>query len=92
MMRRPRRRQRCVPAKCPYNEENAMIIVSVDANACNGCGLCETMCPEVFSVRDDTAAVLVDEVPDEVEPSCIEAADCCPVEAITVREAEFSDV
>ena len=47
------------------------------------------MCPEVFVVRGDVAIVLVDEVPNEVEAPCMEAVECCPIEAIAVRESEF---
>ena len=66
-----------------------MITVRVDDSICNGCGLCETMCPEVFAVREDIAIVLVDEVPDEVEAPCMEAVECCPVEAIVMHEGEY---
>lgn len=58
----------------------------VDGNVCNGCGLCETMCPEVFAIREDVAIVLVDEVSQEVRKPCLEAAECCPVQAIAVRK------
>ena len=53
---------------------------------CIGCGLCESTCPEVFSIGDEgTAEVIVDEVPEENEARAQEAADNCPVSAITVE-------
>ncbi len=53
---------------------------------CIGCGLCESTCPEVFSIGDEgTAEVIVDEFPEENEDSAQEAADNCPVSAITVE-------
>lgn len=57
----------------------------VDADTCTGCELCVDTCPEVFEMDDDKAKVKVDPVPPEVEESCREAADDCPVEAITIE-------
>ena len=56
----------------------------VNEYICIGCGLCAEICPEVFEMNDDMIAiVIVDEVPAELEESAKEAADSCPVEAIT---------
>ena len=53
---------------------------------CIGCGLCESTCAEVFAIGDEgIAEVVVDEVPEENEDSAQEAADNCPVSAITVE-------
>ena len=52
---------------------------------CIGCGLCEGTCPDVFSISDDGIAVAVEDVPEEAEDSAQEAADNCPVSAITVE-------
>jgi ferredoxin len=59
---------------------------NVDADECVGCGLCEETCPEVFELKDDVAVVKVEIVPPEVEEKCREAADGCPVEAISVED------
>jgi ferredoxin len=59
----------------------------VDQDACIGCGLCPDICPEVFEMNDDDKAeVTVDPVPADVEDSCREAAESCPVDAITIRD------
>ena len=59
----------------------------VDQDLCTGCGLCPDICPEVFEMGDDDLAkVKVDPVPAEAEQSCREAAEQCPVEAISVEE------
>ncbi|MBN2313626.1 MAG: ferredoxin [Sedimentisphaerales bacterium] len=59
----------------------------VDANACVGCGLCESTCPEVFKMnQDDIAEVIVDRVPAEGETSCREAAENCPADAISLED------
>ncbi len=59
----------------------------VDQDICTGCGLCPDVCPEVFEIGDDDLAkVKVATVPSEAEESCREAAEQCPVEAISVEE------
>ena len=56
-------------------------------NDCTGCGLCAGICPEVFSMDSgDVATVLLPEIPMEFEAACRDAADSCPVEAITIEE------
>jgi ferredoxin len=57
----------------------------VDAETCIGCGLCEQICPDVFRMEDDKAVVRVETVPAEAEIACQNAADQCPVTAITVE-------
>jgi ferredoxin len=59
---------------------------TVDKELCTGCGVCVDTCPEVFVLDDDTARVIVNEVPEEAEESCKEAAESCPVDAIAVEE------
>ncbi len=61
--------------------------VSVDPEKCMGCGVCESICPEVFQMGDDNIAkVLQDPVPEALEDSAREAAESCPEEAIQVEE------
>ena len=49
---------------------------------CTLCGVCEDLCPEVFSMGDETTTVL-DGADLEGNGDCIrEAADNCPVEII----------
>lgn len=59
---------------------------SIDRDGCISCGLCVTICPEVFRMADDgLAEVYVDEVPKEYEDSANQAAEECPVEVISIE-------
>lgn len=58
---------------------------SVDQDECIGCGLCPSICPEVFSMNDDDKAeAIVDEIPTDSLESAEEARDSCPVSAIDI--------
>ena len=59
----------------------------VDHELCIGCGACEDVCPEVFQVRDDGLSYVIMEAPEPELYGCIrDAADGCPVSAISVGE------
>ncbi|MBS4957377.1 ferredoxin [Clostridium sp.] len=57
----------------------------VDENVCISCGLCEGVCPDVFSL-DTGVAVATEEVAGEFEDAAREACDGCPVQAISIEE------
>ncbi len=59
----------------------------VDHDLCIGCGNCEDECPEVFRLQDDGLAYVINEQPDEELYGCVRnAADSCPVDAISIEE------
>ena len=59
----------------------------VDADKCIGCGICEGIVPEVFSLLNEPyAEVLLDPVPEEYQEAAKEAAEECPEEAISITE------
>lgn len=59
---------------------------SIDRDGCIACGLCASICPEVFRMADDgPAEVYVEEVPKDVEDTAKEAEESCPVSVITVE-------
>jgi ferredoxin len=57
----------------------------VDKDTCIGCGLCPSVCPEVFEMQDDgKAGEITGNVPESAGDTAKEAADSCPVSAISV--------
>lgn len=56
----------------------------VDPDLCIGCGLCEEICPENFELREDDLAHIIKEECEEAG-CCEEAAEQCPVDAITME-------
>jgi len=60
--------------------------VRVDEETCVGDETCVQICPEIFEMQGDVAVAKMEDVPEELEGSCKEAAESCPVEAIRVEE------
>ena len=60
--------------------------VRIDKEACVGDETCVALCPEIFKMDDEVAATIMEEVPPDLQESCREAADACPVEAIIIEE------
>jgi len=60
--------------------------VRVDEEACVGDETCVEICPEIFEMHGDVAVTKMEEVPEELEAACREAAESCPVEAILIEE------
>lgn len=74
--------------------------VWIDQDLCTGDGLCEEICPDVFTLLDDGLAYVKDEgnvqnnpggsggmavVPADLEDSVVEASEECPGECIFVE-------
>jgi len=57
---------------------------SVNADTCIGCGLCVSTCSEVYKMDGDKAIIYVNDIPKAAEATCKQAADECPVTAITI--------
>lgn len=69
-----------------------MVKVKIDKEACIGCGVCASICENVFSLGDDGKAEIVEgyresdsstgNVPDDID--CVDSAiESCPVNAIS---------
>ncbi len=74
--------------------------VWIDQDLCTGDGLCEEICPDVFTLLDDGLAYVKDDgsvmsepggaasqaaVPSPLEEAVVEAAEECPGECIFVE-------
>ncbi len=55
--------------------------VAVDQNTCIGCGACVSLCPKVFKMNDGAKSEVISQDDTECAKN---AADSCPVQAITV--------
>lgn len=62
--------------------EEKMKKVKLDENVCIGCGMCVSTATKTFDFDEDHAKVINNEVTKEAE----EAAECCPVGAISIEE------
>ena len=51
---------------------------TVNSN-CIGCGLCVSICPEVFEIGDDGLAQPIQEVTETLEKTASQARESCPV-------------
>ena len=71
--------------------------IEIDRDECTQCGLCyEDECPSVFVEGDDGTSTIKEEyqaggpdkgeVPDDLEECVNNAADSCPVDAISVSK------
>ncbi len=57
--------------------------VVVHQDQCIGCGLCESICPEVFRMTDDNVAEAYHQ-PEEITDTVQDAVDSCPVSCIEI--------
>jgi ferredoxin len=61
--------------------------VFVDPDICLGCGICEGIAPDVFSLGSESyAVVLLDPVPENYRADVNDAIEQCPEEAISISE------
>jgi ferredoxin len=58
----------------------------VDENTCISCGLCEGICPEVFSLETGVSVAIEGTVQADLEDATREACESCPVTAISIEE------
>lgn len=60
--------------------------VTIDKDGCIGCGLCESICPDVFKINDEgKAEVTSSHIDIKHETDCQSAAGDCPVNVIKIK-------
>lgn len=59
---------------------------NVDQDTCVGCGICPSICPEVFRMDDEGKAVPISsDIPDNIADAAQNAESSCPVAAISIN-------
>ncbi len=56
--------------------------IKINVDECIGCGVCSQLSPETFKLDEEEGKAVV--ISQEVTDSAKEAADSCPVSAITI--------
>ncbi|HOJ92450.1 MAG TPA: ferredoxin [Dictyoglomaceae bacterium] len=56
----------------------------IDRELCIGCGVCSSLCPDVFEMDDEGKAVVIEGSDCDSAGCCQDAADSCPVGAIVL--------
>jgi ferredoxin len=64
--------------------------IAVDGDTCIGSGMCASIAPNRFRLEGSTSRPLVELIGEE--EGVIDAAESCPVEAISVRNAETGEL
>lgn len=59
--------------------------VSIEREGCIGCGLCTTVCPEIFQLGEDGLAMICTDPSAANEETVRSAAEQCPVRVIHVE-------
>ncbi len=60
--------------------------VYIDEKKCDGCGLCDSICPSIFKIsKKGKAMTLLEMVPKDMETNASEAKNQCPTYAITFK-------
>jgi ferredoxin len=58
--------------------------ISVDKEKCIGCGACASIAPNTFKIGDDGKSEVFNQTGDDSD-TIKQAADACPVQAITIE-------
>lgn len=60
--------------------------LQVDKNKCLGCGMCISLCPAVFELKNGKSQIKEKAVLEKYKDCIKEAAENCPVKAIKIEK------
>ena len=61
--------------------------MKINKEKCIGCGLCISLCPDVFEIGEDGKAQFINGADFEKNEKCVkEAKESCPVQAIEMSD------
>lgn len=63
-----------------------LVVPVIDKELCISCGNCVDLCPEVFGWDENGKADVIDAAGCGTKCDCQEAADSCPVDAISLED------
>lgn len=63
-----------------------MLYVTIETASCIGCGSCEAICPDVFTMNDHGVAQAISEVSADYLVDIKDALKMCPVHCIFMDE------
>jgi ferredoxin len=66
------------------------VTVEVDRDVCVGNGMCRAIAPATFAADESGQSTVRSDIGDELR-SILEAAEMCPIGAISVRDAETAE-
>ena len=65
--------------------------IFIDKSKCQGIGACVGVAPDVFEIDDEGKSVVIDDDAAD-DDTILEAAQACPLEAITLYDEEGNQV
>lgn len=78
--------QKILCTDCSDKGESPMLYVTIETASCIGCGSCEAICPDVFTMNDHGVAQAISEVSADYLVDIKDALKMCPVHCIFMDE------
>lgn len=63
-----------------------MLYVTIESASCVGCGSCEAICPDIFSINNHGIAHAISETTEQYRAAIKDAIKMCPTKCIFLDE------